>query len=414
MESKITQTPEPSDLHIKSEAHVANELGLVPLEKDITDLGKEIDPQVKSLVTDAPSEIVAAADNFVNVLLSTQYDNGQKQLAVDQLGLQTQKEAAHRSAMLKEPMNNLYKESQKGEGKTVGDGLIELKQRMLDLDPVKFGLSVKRIQTFLGKSKIGKMIDKYWTKAQSMQTVIDTIVKSIEEGAATLQRDNETYADDQAAMREATLKLKHVIQMATLIDEGIEKKLNDGSIASPDDIKFIQQEILFPVRKRIMSLQQTLLANQQSILTSEIIISTNRELIRGANDAKNISVIQLQNVMSLIIGLYHQRDMLTKLKDLNATTEHFMNFGSELLDSQATEVNKMASQVMISLETLEKCMAHITSAFDKIDNFRRDALPQMAHSVVQMDKMIAFNEKEIKKREKGDLARAQLKIDIES
>lgn len=412
MNATASAAVETAPLAVKDEKNVADELKLVDIKGDIKTLGKEIDPGVKSLVKEADPALVKQADDFVELLLGEKHDRGQKRIAVDQLGLRTQEEAARRSAMLKEPMRTLYRNSHKGEGKTVGDGLVDLKQRMLDLDPVKFGLSVKNLQTLLGRTKIGKIIDRYWTKAQSMETVIDTIVKSIDEGAERLRRDNETYAEDQEAMREATVKLKQVIQMAMLIDESLQKKLSDGSITDQEQIKFIQQELLFPVRKRIMSLQQTLLANQQAIMTSEIMVNTNRELIRGTNDAKNVSVVQLQNVLALIVGLYHQRDQLTKLNELNKTTEHFMSFGSELLDSQATQVNQMASQAMISIETLEKCMANIHSAFDKIDTFRREALPQMAESVVRMDKMINFNEKEIKKREKGKEARAQLVIDV--
>ena len=250
------------------------------------------------------------------------------------------------------------------------------------------------------------------SKAQSTQTTIDIIVKSIEQGAEQLQRDNDTYADDQEAMRVSTKKLKEAIHLGMLIDKELQRRLDEGLITDKEEQKFVKQELLFPTRKRVMSLQQTLMANQQSIMTSEILISTNRELIRGTSDAKYISIVQLQNVISLVLGLVHQKNQLEKLKGLNQTTEHFMKLGAEMLDNQATEVHNLATQVGVSLEAIEYCLQHTYSAFDKIDTFKENALPGMKDSVKKMEKMLKENEDIIKKRDRGKAVRSKLVIDV--
>ncbi|MBF0431626.1 MAG: toxic anion resistance protein [Fibrobacteria bacterium] len=400
--------PAMNDVIVATEEKIAAEKNLVKMENNIESLDKEIDPGIKALANNAKPEVAKKAENFVDLLLSNEYGQGDKRVAVDEMGLEVQQLAARRSSMLKEPTKTLYRSK---DGKSIGDGLVDLKQKMLELDPVKFGLSVHNIQTMLGKTKIGKLIDKYWTKAQSMDTVINTIVISLDKGAQQLQRDNDTFADDQAAMREATVKLRDMIQVITLVDKTIESRLENG-VVDPEQSKFVKQELLFPIRQRIMSLQQTLMACQQAIMTAEIMISTNRELLRATNDAKFISVVQLQNVLSLITGLYHQKDQLTKIKQLNETTSKFMQYGAELLDSQATEVQKEAVNCMIGLEVIEGCMKHINSAFQKIDAFREEALPGMKESVERMDKMISINEEQIKKRDKGKAARANLKLTL--
>jgi uncharacterized protein YaaN involved in tellurite resistance len=141
-------------------------------------------------------------------------------------------------------------------------------------------------------------------------------------------------------------------------------------------------------------------------------ISTKREVLRATRDAINISVVQLSNVLALIVGLQHQKDQLTKIQELNKTTEHFMKFGSELLDNQATEVYTMATQTMISMEALEETFAHIRSAFDKVETLRDNALEPMKQSIGRMDKMITDNEDLIAKQDKGKAARAQLKLEV--
>lgn len=406
----VDLTPPPqTDYKVKTQADITAEHSLVPLAGDAKTLSKQVDPAVAALTAKADPVLVDKADAFVASLLSGSFDRQNRRTAVDTLGLTTQQEAAHRSSLLKEPVKTLYRSK---DGKQVGDGLVELKQRMMELDPVKFGLSVQALQTVLNHSKIGKAVDAYWSKNQSMEAVINAIVKSLQTGALQLERDNEAFAADQEAMRQSAKKLKEALIMVSLVDAALEKKLNSGTIADPDEAKFVRQELLFPVRQRTMSLQQTLLSSQQAILTSEMMVSTNREVLRATRDALNISVVQLSNVLALIVGLQHQRNQLEKIKDLNKVTEHFMQFGAEMLDTQATEVYTIATQTMISMEVLETTFQHIRSAFDKVDTLRDSALEPMKQSIARMDKMVVDSDDLIKKQDKGKAARGQLQLDI--
>lgn len=412
VKSLVKEVPETETLKIKTEEQVFQELNLVPLSSDTKALAKQIDPAVKQLAEKKDQidpKLAARADQFVDLLLGDDYDAQSKRTAVDNLGSSTQEKAAHRSLMLKESVGTLYRSK---DGKEIGNDLIALKQQMVALDPVKFGLNPKAISTLLSRGRLGRFLDKFMSKAQSAQTMIDIIVQSIDEGAARLERDNEIFASDQQTMRDSTFKLWAAIQLAMLIDAGLQQKLDDEGITEPERKKFVMQELLFPVRQRVMSLQQTLLANQQSIMSSEILIATNRELLRATKDAKYVSVVQLQNVIAIVLGLVHQRNQLDKLKGLRTTTEHFMKLGAEMLDDQATEVFKLATEAQISLEVIEECMQHIHSAFDKVDAFKENALPNMAQSIVKMDRMLEENEKLIQRREKGKRARTALTIDV--
>lgn len=400
--------PPDTKYEVKTAEAISAEHNLVPLNSDPKVLAKGIDPAVEQLKVNVDPELTRKADEFVANLLSGNFDRQNKRTAVDTLGLTTQQEAAHRSMLLKEPVKALYKSK---DGKDVSDGLVQLKQRMMELDPVKFGLSVQAIQTALNHTKIGKLVDAYWTKNQSMEAVLNAIVQSLQTGALQLERDNDSFAADQEAMRISVKKLTGALAVATLIDTALERKLSSGTI-SLEDAKFVRQELLFPVRQRIMSLQQTLLSCQQAILTSEIMVSTNREVLRATRDAVNISVVQLSNVLALIVGLQHQRNQLDKIKGLVQVTEHYMQIGGEILDTQATEVYELATQTMLSMEALENTFGHIRSAFNKVDTLRENALEPMKQSIARMDKLVTDNDALIKKQDKGKAAFAQLKLDI--
>ena len=69
-------------------------------------------------------------------------------------------------------------------------------------------------------------------------------------------------------MIKAMARLQKAIQLAKLMDDKLQYKL-DREIAPEDpQHNFVKEELLFPLRQRIMDLQQTLNVNQQGVLTT--------------------------------------------------------------------------------------------------------------------------------------------------
>ncbi len=72
----------------------------------------------------------------------------------------------------------------------------------------------------------------------------------------------------------------------------------------------MQNDLLFPLRQRIQDLQQQLPVNQQGLLTTELVIRNNRELIRGVNRALNVTVYALQVAATSALALANQKIVL--------------------------------------------------------------------------------------------------------
>ena len=72
-------------------------------------------------------------------------------------------------------------------------------------------------------------------------------------------------------------------------DQGLAGKLEAELSSDDPKYKFIQEELLFPLRQRTQDLQQQLVVNQQGFLAMEIIIRNNKELIRGVDRCLNVS-----------------------------------------------------------------------------------------------------------------------------
>ncbi|MEM9305296.1 MAG: toxic anion resistance protein, partial [Pseudomonadota bacterium] len=276
---------------------------VVRKELDLTDPG--------ALTAEAADpELVAQADELVERLVSIDPGDATAanagKAAVENMGLRLQEEASHRSAMLKEPLNGMSNRAE--DGGEVASALIELKMKVEELDPGNVDLEPGWFTRLVGRIPgIGTPIKRYFTRFESSQTVIDAIMRSLEDGKAQLQHDNVTLQQDQAHMRETTRKLEKAIKLAQVIDQKLTYKAERELAGEPAKAKFVQEELLFPLRQRIMDLQQQLAVNQQGVVTLEVVMRNNKELIRGVNRANHVTVNALQVAVTLAVALANQR-----------------------------------------------------------------------------------------------------------
>ena len=66
---------------------------------------------------------------------------------------------------------------------------------------------------------------------------------------------------------------------------------------------------------------------------------------------------------------------------------------------------------MLNLESLKSAFANINAAMDEIARYRLEALPRMAQTILEFDKLSAQGEAAIQRYEAGERARPKLTID---
>lgn len=360
-------------------------------------------------------KLVTQADDVVARIMGANLsdtDARQQTLSsVESLGMEVQKEASRRSAMLKQPLTQMMKDGE--EGSAVADSLVDLKLQVEDLDPARFDLEAGWFTRLLGYVPgVGTPMKRYFSRYESASTTMDAIIGSLEAGRETLKRDNITLIDDQKAMRALTTKLEQTIKLAQLIDRGLSDKLANEILQDDPKYKFISEELLFPLRQRIQDLQQQLLVNQQGYLTIEMIIRNNKELIRGVNRALNTTVSALQVAVTLAMALANQRIVLEKVQAIGETTESLIAGTAERLRTQGTEIQKQASSAQLDVAVLKQAFADIKGALDDITRYRQEALPKMANNILQMDKLAAESEEQIRKMEQAERAANDFPIEI--
>lgn len=373
------------------------------------------EPQQISVEKTVDPKLDQQAEDVVARIMKTDISDStaqqQARAAMEQMGIELQKDAARRSAMLKQPLTKMMADSE--DGGEVARSLVDLKMHVEDLDPAQIDLEAGWFTRVLGYIPgIGTPIKRYFSRFENASTSIDAIINSLEGGRELLKRDNITLSDDQAAMRSLTLKLEKSVKLGQLIDKRLQSALDTDILQSDPRHRFVAEELLFPLRQRIQDLQQQLLVNQQGYLTTEMIIRNNKELIRGVNRALNTTISALQVGVTLALALANQKIVLEKVRAINKTTEDLIAGTAARLRTQGAEIQKQASSTQIEIGVLRQAFADVRAALDDISTYRTQALPKMAESILEMDRLATDSEKEIRKLEHAEIATADFPLEI--
>ncbi|ABK19164.1 toxic anion resistance protein [Syntrophobacter fumaroxidans] len=377
-----------------------------------------IEPKAIQVVPAQDSALDAVAEDYARKLIAFGRDDVEAQertkQAVLSMGAASQHRAGQFSRMLDEPIHTLAKRGE--DGGPVANALVDLKMNVEELDPARFDFEAGWFSRMVGwVPGVGQPLKRYFTKYESTKTVIDAILNSLGEGKKQLLRDNGVLLEDQKGMRQVTLQLEQVIKLGQLIDQKLERMLSTELAQDEFRKEFVKSELLFPLRQRIVDLQQQLAVTQQGVLATELIIRNNRELVRGVDRAQNVTVYALQVAATVAMALAHQKNAIDKIEAINETTSELISHTAEQLRTQGAEIHKQASTAQLDVEALKSAFADIHAAMDDIARFRSEALPQMAGVILDMDQMTTEAEDKIRRMEAGNRATAAaLLIDIDA
>jgi len=408
-----TQTEQATKTEVATDTD-DKELTLVTAEEVSKGLPMIVAEDIKG--DDASPEILKQADDLVAKLIAIEPNDVESQKehsgAVQALAAKTEKELARKSAMLKEPLRNLVKDAD--DGGNVATSLLSLQSEVTKINPNRVDFDMTGIRRLLSKLPfVGTPVANWFAKYQSVEQVIGDIINSLKDGKARLERDNITLNDDQMAMRSLLDDLQNYIKFGQVVDKKLVEKLESGKIDEKRKA-FLEDEVLFPLRQRIVDLQQQLAVNQQGILTSETIIRNNKELIRGVNRSLNVTITALQTAATLAVALQHQKQVLKGVQAVTDTTNDLIVQTSEQLKTQGVEIQKQASSAALDVEKLKIAFNNVDSALKDISEFRRKALPQLENSIQEMDGLTEKMEESIKKMDEGTKIRKEFTIELEN
>ncbi|MEC0254398.1 toxic anion resistance protein [Paenibacillus lautus] len=364
---------------------------------------EEIKTAIEEQVKPEPEEVTQLkelAANNVQAIMELDIESLEKRRqvlqSIESFGISSMRSSSEKNALLQVQVGRLSKTGD--EGGQVAKGLTELQLQLKDLDP--------SVVDFAKSGLLGMVFNplrRYFAKFQKADAVISDIIISLDKGKTVLKNDNTTLEIEQQTLRELTKKLQKEIQLGMLMDAEIESQVEAAKIRqeSEDKIRFITEEVLFPLRQRVMDLQQMLVVNQQGIMAIEVVIRNNKELIRGVDRARNVTVTALKISVTVASALYNQKIVLKKIELLNETTNNLISATSKMLKEQGAAIHKQSLETSISVDTLKQAFTDVLSALDSISTYKQEALPRMRETIHQFSELAVTGEQQIQRLERG-------------
>lgn len=317
---------------------------------------------------------------------------------IEQFGLADMKRSAGTNAILQKRINSFQiTGSENGE---VAQGLAELTLKMKDLDPSHIDFAKTGV---LGK--LFNPVRMYFEKFKTADAEIATIVNSLTKGKKNLENDNVTLELEEKSMREITKKMQQNIELGMKLDNCLADGIAQARIDGKDEekIRFIEEEILYPLRQRIEDFQQIQVVSQQGIIAMEVLRRNNKELIRSVDRANNVTVTALRTAVTVAGALYNQKIVLEKVDALNKTTNQMIESTAKMLRSQGVAIHEQASESTLNADVLKSAFEETFNALDDISNYKREALPRMAQTIEDFKQIAAVGEQRISEMERGGL-----------
>lgn len=362
-------------------------------------LKKEVESEVKPVDAEV-AEIKKQAETNATEIIALdleKLDEKRKMLkTIDEFAMDTLQNSARKNSLLQATVGSLSKGGE--DGSVVSNSLADLHREIKDLDPSFLDFTK---EGFLGK--IFNPIRRYFAKYERADGVIKDIITSLDKGKTTLKNDNTTLDLEEESLRELTKKLNMELRLGMAMDEEITRRIEEAKAIGENEekIKFVTEEVLFPLRQRIMDMQQMVVVNHQGIVAMEVIKRNNKELIRGVDRAKTVTITALRTAVMVASALYNQKIVLRKIELLNETTSNLISSTGRMLKEQGAAIQKQATESTISPEVLKQSFQDAIAALEDISTFKQQALPKMQETIAQFRTLAEEGEREIARLEKS-------------
>lgn len=336
--------------------------GLVPVDDGVrTDMARKADDYVRVLAA-----LDARSPEFAS-----------KVGEITGLGAGEMRTAASQSnRMLERAVRSLPDKGGDAQAKVAGS-LVELRRVVEDLDPRDLPASKGR--KFLSRLPGGNKLRDHVAKYASAQGTLNKIVGSLRGGQDELRRDNAALQTERVRLWETMGKLQEYVVLTQALDTAVEQHIT--RLPDPQEADALRADVLFPVRQKHQDLLTQLAVSAQGYLAMDVVRRNNDELIKGVERAATTTVSALRISVLLASALDNQKKVIEQVNALRGTTEELIRGNAEMLATQSGEIQRIAADPAVGVETLRAAFQQIYRTLDTIDSYKAQATEAMAGTV---------------------------------
>ena len=319
------------------------------------------------------------ADAIMSIDLGDLKSREQARQAIEQLGAGTSSLSASKSRMTATSLAQLAE--QESEGSDIAGSLSELAIRMRKLDPSNVDFARKGLL-----SKLHDPVERYFEQFKSARGEIESVMTSLKRGRDTLASDNIELERQEVALVSDSQSIAKELDMANQLEQAltaaIEKAEAEGE--DPERIRFVRQEILFPLEQKRQDLSTLLAVNQQGIVAMSVLRENNRALMTNIDRTSQISLRALDTGVMIQRALHDQQAQMEKVKMVGEVTESIIRGNAEALRTQGAEIQRQSTEAMIDPAVIKESFEQVFAALEEGDAYREAAIPRMQATIAEL------------------------------
>ncbi len=295
--------------------------------------------------------------------------------------------AAVSNRMLDRPVKSL-ENGLFDKGAQIGQGLIDLRRQIEELDPSKQG-DLFSARKLLGFIPMGNKLADYFDRYQSSQSHLNAIIEALKRGKDELMRDNAAIEQEKLNLWSLMEKLEKYIHIGKKLDTELDAKAVALDAQDSEKARVVREEMLFYTRQKVTDLLTQMSVNIQGYLALDMIRKNNLELMKGVDRATTTTVSALRTAVIVAQALANQKLVLDQISALNTTTGNLIASTSEMLRDQSAAIHQQAASSTIDIAKLQQAFNNVYQTMDTIADFKTKALASMQTTVNTLTEEVA-------------------------
>ena len=286
---------------------------------------------------------------------------------------------------------------------SVAKSLMELREHITDIIPENNQLEETFFSGIISKITGSTPIKRYLTKFKTANDVIEEISDALSRGGIRLRELNAIYFEDKERYRKVTKSLSSKLRVLEALENKIIKEIDLVSSESEAEYKsFLETEIAFPLAVKIQDTHSLLGVTAQGVLSLDVLIKNNRELINSTRRTQTLTISALRIGALVAAGLAEEGKVLNAVNKTNQITGDMIENNGKMLKERGVDIHKRATEAMVSLDQLSNAFKDTLGAIQDIETYKTQALPKMRESSAKFREMNNSIEASIKKIERGE------------
>jgi uncharacterized protein YaaN involved in tellurite resistance len=223
--------------------------------------------------------------------------------------------------------------------------------------------------SFNKRGRLRAFFDKY----EKAENDIKRFIKVLDDNKRMLNNDIQTLSGAQSEAHKCLKLLRRDLEMLDAMREMLDEKIREmeANSLNPIDINFFKTDVIYALEDRRQHIAAVMGVHYTTIVVSESIIRTNRELISKIYTARDVTIPALRNSIMHIKTVENQGKVAVVVGDLMRMTGSTINELAESIGMQTDMFQDLNNAKIDLYDAIEGALNKAMSTLEDIDIYKK-------------------------------------------